>query len=235
MERALCIYLSLHSLLDFDMEYLFMAMVFILCMNNPDGKKIEIQKLSQAKAVQTGCQVLSVVLGIVCLYFFVPLTAYYYDQYALAAAWYPDYTQAQLHLLSETEDEDRAEKLADHILKKNRQATLAYDAKAMVAYIRDDYISVIDYKKQAIRTDKFSKQEYEEYAMYLLEGIEYYGENGNTKKMQTCIEELEKIPELIDTAKDSISSFGKNIKDQADLELEEEITEAIQYYGEIYG
>lgn len=230
MQRVLLIFLSLHSFVDFDMEYLFMAILFVLCMDISSGKKILLKKMQKAKEVHMLCNIFLATAGGLFLYFFIPLTAYYYENYLIATFCFPKYTQAQLHLLSETDDVEEAEKLSDCILKENKQATLAYDAKAMVAYIKDDYISMIDYKTQAIKTDKFSKQEYEEYALYLLEGIEYYTAMEKTEEAKKCREELEKIPDLVAQAENTVSPLGKAIRDQVDLTLDQEILEAIGSY-----
>jgi len=230
MKKTIFIFLCLHSLADFDMEYPFMAMLVVLCMNCQEGKEVQFRQIQEKKIFHILFNSFFAVTGAVCLYFFIPFMAYYCENYSMAASWFPYYTQAQLYILSDISDEERAEALADQILKQNKQATLAYDAKAMAAYIQDDYMKMIQYKKQAIKTDKFSKQEYEEYAAYLLEGIDYYHNTGNESKAEICIQALKEIPKLIQAAKQSVSSLGKKIRDQVDLELDSKLLQEMELY-----
>lgn len=218
----------LHGLLDFDLSYGIILCIVLLIMEDvpfygiKGEKNEEVEWNSLKRGVITG---LLAIWSILCVYISVPLLAYYNDNVKMAAMWYPFYTEAKLVLLSKEDDIDVVDSLADDIMKQNDTCALAYYAKAMVAYCENDYENVIYYQKKAIDRNYFNYEEYMNYAYMLYDGV-LYSENQQT--VQMCKEEICRIPQYLQDAKDKLSRYGTMIDDQPNLEMDDGLLEILE-------
>lgn len=223
-QKLILAVIFLHGLLDFDLSYGSFLCVMLLIMVEVPISSVQREQSSIMTWNSLKRRVTIGILAmwsIVCVYFSVPLLAYYNGDAKMAVQWYPWYTEAKLVLLSESEDVDEVEKLADEILKQNDTCALAYAAKAMVAYCEDDYTDVICYQKKAIDRNYYSYEEYNNYAYMLYDGV-IFSEKEQT--IQMCKAELYNIPQYLEDAKSRLSKLGAMIDDQPQLEVDEELT-----------
>lgn len=213
LEKLLLGVIAIHACMEFDLEHntIMMLLVLILsCREETFFNKWE-WKISPA-----WCKSLLLLVGGICLYYFIPLTLYAVGDTQRAAVCYPVYTEAQIVNLSLEEDPDEAEALADQIIRQNATVALAYDAKAQVAFLQGDADSMFQYKKEAIRRNKFDVNEYTD-ALLMLRAME---EESEQKKIKQGIKEIKKLAEK---NKAEVSVLGKRIDDQVNLELPEEL------------
>lgn len=178
----------------------------------------------------------SFLAAIFLLYLSVPLIARYQEKMNLAIQWYPWDTEAKLALLSESEEVGKVNRLADEILQQNDTCALAYYAKAMVANCNNDYKKMIQYQKESIARSYFSHESYRNYAYMLYDGLYYAAETGDEQVYAMCKKEMEKLPSYMESAKKRLGKLGKMIRDQPDLEVDEEMREIMEVQNEnIYG
>lgn len=217
----------LHGLLDFDMEYGGMAIILFLIFHEMSWQRKRPDWLRKEYRIHSvPVVVCGALLSLFCAYIAVPTIAYYCDDVELAVEAYPWYTEAQLVLLSKSQDAAEVERIADDILKRNDTCALAYQAKATVAYCEDDYEEVIKWQKEAIARDYFNYEEYLNYAYMLYEGM-VYGQDHSEKVWKACYEELMEIPDMLERAKKKVSEMGKMIDDKVELDTEEELQQIL--------
>lgn len=165
---------------------------------------------------------------LVMLYLSVPLIARYQEDMTTAIRWYPWDTEAKLALLSESEDIDRVNQLANEILQQNETCSLAYYAKAMVANCNNNYKKMIQYQKESIARNYFSHEVYLNYAYMLYDGISYATETNNGNVYAMCQKELNALPQYMHATKRMLGKLGKMITDQPDLEIDDEMQKIIE-------
>ena len=212
----------LHGLLDYDLAYSAVLCLVIVIMDDVQwtGKGAEMQFALKKTQLAAGA-VFGILLG---TYLAVPFAAEYAMAYDFAASVYPWHTEANLRRMSESEDIDEVERLAERVLKQNDTCALAYYALAYAAYWRDDYEQVISWQRQAIVRDYFNYEEYVSYAAMLYDGI-LYGSDEAVRSQ--CRAELMNIPALLEEAKGRLSALGSRILDQPELEVDERLQELL--------
>ena len=120
--------IGLHSLFDFDMQFLSMGFLFLMVLegygaeeNGKDlkprsGRNPESRRNPESKNICIGITAAMAA----SLYFMIPLAASYTGDNELAGKLYPYYTEANLTLLGSAETREEGEKLADRILRTIR-------------------------------------------------------------------------------------------------------------------
>lgn len=212
--------LFLHSMLEFDFEHTSVAFLWILVLSCTE------EKIKKEMPHWLGKTVV-VILGCICLYLAVPLCTYAMGKMEQAVSWYPPYTEARLALLSMEESPEEAEQAADIILKQNDTAFLAYDAKAQVAFLNDEFEHMMYYKKCAIARNKYNGNEYTEYLTMLNEVLLYSQEQSDEDLQEIIISEMEQLLVLIQKNEATVSYLGKKIDDKVEIALPEDIVRQI--------
>lgn len=207
----------LHSCFDFNLQFIAMFCLLLLFMDHKSGKKILVRK--QLLWVKSSI----VAAGWMCFYIGVSLALFQMEKYDHALKVYPWNTQVQVMMLTEIEDLEQADKIADSILERNEYVTLAYSIKSRSAYAKGDFGNVITYKNTLLEKAPFQYDEYEEYCYMLVNGISLYTKAGDMGSADLCKQELLAIPRKLAQAEQRISTLGKMIKDQPTTELPEDI------------
>jgi hypothetical protein len=218
--------LFLHGLLDFDLSYTVMLCILFLIL---DDVALEMGRIPGEITMKKPVFCIGACV-LICLnvYLAIPPLAEYFDNAHLASAVYSWYTETNLQLLSESEDIDEVERLANRILRQNDTCALAYYAKAYAAYCQDDYPEVIAYQRACIERDYFNYEEYLNYAMMLCDGM-YGAEDASDREL--CRQELRHITDLLAQAKQKLSALGRQIADQPELEVDEYLQGMIDEAG----
>lgn len=227
-KKWIVVVLFLHGLLDFDLSYTVMFCILLLILDDISLTKCRGRIPGGITIKKSAFRIGAGVLICVNIYLAIPPLAEYCDNAHLASTVYPWYTEANLRLLSESDDIDEVEQLADRILRQNDTCALTYYAKAYAAYCVDDYSSVITYQKACIARDYFNYEEYLNYARMLYDGM--YGAEDETER-QLCRKELQNIPDLLAKAQQKLSALGRQIADQPELEVDEYLQEMIDEAG----
>lgn len=212
LEKMLLAVILVHGCMEYDLEYSTITILLVLILSCEEetignGRKWNIN----FKIENT----ILLIIGGICLYFSVPLILYASGNTMAAVSWYPIYTDAQIANLSIEENPQKADRLANQIIKQNKTVALAYDTKAIVAYLNSDWNRMFYYKKEAIRKNKFAVSEYTQ-AIELLNAMEK--ETGESGIVQMRIKEVKSMAQKNET---SVSTLGKMIDDQVELDLNE--------------
>lgn len=224
-KRLLMFIICAHTCFDFNFQYVAIFMIFIMLLDYKDGKKYEF---SPSKIVNIS---LAITLSISFLYIGIAQALCQFRQHELSNKIYPWYTQNHVVLLTDCEDFEKIEALADIIIKNNEYVSLAYNAKARCVYMQGDFENVVKYMDKAIKTSPFTKVTYDDYCQMLLNGVYLYEEVDDDYSAQFCLEKYNKVKETLEKNDERLSSLGKMINEQPETELSEEILEYAEELG----
>ena len=216
-KKIILFLLFAHGLFDFDLAFGSILFIMLMILDDISWKTFDLSLKPLYSIVPSS---IAIFIG---LYFAVPLGAERINNHGLANQLYPLYTEAKLSLLSETDDSDVANQLADEILAQNQTCALAYYAKAMVADINEDYEEMVRYAKEAIRHDYFNIDEYSNFTLLLYDGLLY----GDTEDYLLCAKEMSNMESYMKEAMGKLSPLGKKIKDQPELQLTEDMLQIL--------
>ena len=202
--------ICLHSLFDFDMQFTALAFLLLTAADTEPGVPYRVTgRLSAGIAALT--ILFSLWLGTASFLL-------YAKRPQAALKLYPAYTAALLDLLPETEN-NRAEAAADRILRLNSSAAPAWDVKARAAFQRQADEEALAAKEEALRLSPYNLREYQEY-LALLDQIRLRRlSRGDAAGAARCRAKAEEVPALIESAEERISSLGRRIQDQPNLDI----------------
>ena len=202
--------LCAHCLLDFDTQFVSVALLLLLAMDTDLPSRKIIKK-----------QICIPLLTAVCLFsIWLGSASFlsYIGRNAAAAAVYPSYTEALAALLPETEGE-AADRLADRILRLNDCVLQAQDVKAHAAFSQGHFTEMQSRKMRAIQLARYTLEEYLDYFDLLIYSYGIYMQNGDTGSAAQCLTLMKEIPEMLDTVKSQTSPLGWKIAEWPNLDL----------------
>ena len=218
--RLILFVISAHACFDFDLQFIAVFMIFIACMDTESGKEIKINYMKCALP-------LLCVTSAFMLYMFIPQTLLAFGDIETSYKMYPFSDETKIEMLTQTEDIEDVNRIADEILEGNECVSLAYSAKSRYYYSLGDFANMMRYKDLAIEYAPFSTEEYEDYLYMLLIGVQLYGEAGDSDSAEYCKDQLLAVYDDFKNMGTRLSTLGKKIKDQPNFELSEELTECL--------
>lgn len=215
----------LHSLLDYDLQFIFMWMVLILFLDihNIKEKRISVSAKAGATVLGLVACIISFIIGLSDAFY----TAGNAER---ALEIYDGNMQARIFCLSEAEAIEEMEAQANDILDRNQHAAIAYSALARAAVSEGDVQSFIKNKLTAIKMAPYQYDEYIDYLNTLTYCADMYMESGDMKSAKTCVLRLEQIPELLKEVEKKTSALGWKIKDYPRVSLSHENLSTIEKY-----
>jgi len=221
LRNKMCILIIfLHSLMDIDMQFPVIWFALVLCLTEDTATKtIYIRKGTLSAFVAIGC---------LCVYFGAVSSLYYIGNMELCSKIYPYHTQANAVLLQQAATPVETEEYADRILKVNDASSLAWSAKARVAYANGNFERVIQYKEKAISLARYAKEEYLDYFEMLWVGYQLYTQHGDTSSAEVCRQKLLSIPEMVGEVLEATSKRAWKITDKPDLTLPDDFKQILQ-------
>lgn len=223
--------LCIHSLFDFDFQYIAIALLPVLLAEHafdapaaPKRVRAKHRK-SQGAPRQTGrlpgssVAAAAAVLIAGSMYFGAVSGAEYCKDYTAVLTLYPNHTYALMEKLKAAGSAEEVSVLSERILARNKSVSLAWSAKARVAYARGDFTTVISAKTEAISLSPYTLEEYLDFFDMLYKGYELYTENNMADSAEFCRQCLLSIPSLLEDTLIHTSSLGRRIADQPNLIL----------------
>lgn len=228
----------LHSLLDFNLQFLSIAFVLFTSVESNEKWQSEFIRVTKSgsnavkarKKERRTILISAGIIGCVSLYFGVASGLYYIKQYSPAAVLYPGYTNAWMQILMQTDEVQEMEETADRILVMNPTNPLANNARARVAYARGDFGNVINYKRMALEYYRYNLEEYTDYFNMLYVGYQLYTENGDRDSASICAEQMQEIPNMLEEVKKETDPLAYRITDKPELELPDEYMEILNMF-----
>ncbi len=219
LQRTILILIVLHSLFDFDLQFLAMDMILILCMDLGTPGTIRRKSLAYAAG---GVLLALQIYG----FFFLGLEAIGAQQAAIKL--YPGLTLAQAEWMQWSQDWEEREQLADKILSRNHYCAAAYKIKAENAAQRKDFTAMERYARQAIKRDPYNDAAYKDYIRDISLALDYYVRAGNRGKVLEFLTKAANTDELMRQAEARASALAFKIKDRPTIELPDEYNEYLK-------
>lgn len=220
-ERLIIVMILLHSLVDFNLQ--FLSIFFVLFSVIVINEKNTGEKLRKSVLV-TGV----VLISCVSLYFGLDSALYYLKQYSASAHLYPGNTNAWMQLLVTAEDTEEMDEIAEKILVMNPDNPLANNAKARVSYASGDFGKMISYKQAALKYYRYDLEEYLDYFNMLYVGYQLYIENDDPDSASICRDQLLKIPNMIEEVLNETDPLAYRIHDKPELEMPKEYKDILR-------
>lgn len=215
LKKLLLAAMGLHFIMDFDLQFIAVYMVFMLLLPWECGKEWKFGHRKVFMALSGG-------IGAVCLYFGAGSAAYYTGFRNIADFFVPSNTFLQIQQLEQAEDMETLEVQADEILQHNSFVALAWSAKARAAFSSGDITKMLEYKQKAISLSRYSPEEYEDEIYMLYTAAQLYEQSGDRESARYCMEEAVKIPDQMKEVLRSTDELAWRIRDKPELELSDE-------------
>ncbi len=224
-DKLVLLTILIHSVFDFDLQYIAVFMMLLLFMDPGAAKTIKIKS--------SPLTVYGTIAAIMCLcaYFGTVQALTRFELHDAASALYPFNTTSDIERIKETKTTAEAEEIADRILKRNSYVSLTYSVKARSAYEKGDFAKVIEYKKKCFDKAPFSHAEYWEYGTMLVNGIKLYEQAGDKDSAEYCRKELSALVLAVRGQKDRLSSLGAKIEQQPRVYFPKDLYEEMEALG----
>ncbi len=212
LRRVLLAVIGLHCLLDFDTQFVSVALLLFTAMAiEPRGRK--------ALRANGAVFAAGALLGLFALFFGAADFTSFCGKTETAAKLYPAFTSAWVELLPEAQTAEELDAAADRILKVNRSVSLAHSAKASAAFSQGRFNAAVQEKEEAIRLAKYTREEYLDYFDMLEEAYEIYAAAGEEISASFCLEKMKTIPGMLQAADAGTSRLGRMIRDLPQLDF----------------
>lgn len=219
LRRTILILITLHSLFDFDLRFLAMDMILILCMDLGEVKAIRRKGL--AGIIGTSLIALQI-------YGFLFLGMEAIGAQKAAMKLYPGLTLTQAEWMQKSQDWEERERLTDNILSRNHYCAAAYKVKAENAAEKGDFTAMERYARQAIQRDPYNAAAYRDYIEDISVALDYYARAENQGKVLEFLTKAANTDELTRQAELKASPLAFKIKDQPRIELPDEYKEYLK-------
>lgn len=221
-QRMLLTVLGIHSLLDFDFQFIAVLFLFLFCMDFQKGraKSIRIRK--------SICALAGIPLSLILLYFGASQGLQLFGMHHTALRLYPYLTTAQIGAMSECTDLGDANDYAQQIIARNTFVAEAYRVRAGYAYSQGDIRQFIEDGYTALERDPYNTDGYRDYGDKLLTVIHKGKSIHDQQLVQISEQALQKMQMLLEKTRQRTSALAWRINDQPDFSLSKELEEYIK-------
>ena len=228
LNKIILISIIIHMFLEFDLQFMIIFYILLMCLEEKTYKKIEIEKSITSYLV----------IGIVILvygYYGIACFMNYIKQDEIAINMLGDFTEAKVNVMNSTENLNTANRLADEVLEKNIYAYQAYGIKAIYYLQNNEFEKMIEMKKKEISLDKYNPQVYEDYVFCLSQVLEKYAKEQNDEEIIKYSKYVFEVENMVQDVKNKTDKITEKLQDSSKIELSEETLNYINNIKEIIG
>ena len=218
--RVILSVMFLHSLFDFDLQFIALFMLMFVFMKRDCGKSVKCDKAAPLFVIT--------LLSLASLYFSVALGLYSFGKTEAANGMYPYNTDNKIKMLMGLDESEDPGEIADSIIEQNEYVYYAYGEKARNAYKQGDFEQVIKYKNLLFDYAPLVYDEYEEYCYMLINGIALYNEAGDFDSAEICRRQLIATKKKYTENLETVSDLGYKTKDKPNEKFPDDIEEYIE-------
>lgn len=228
--RVALVVLVLHSLFDYDFQFIGMYVVLMVLLTFPKTREVKIPKLSRCVLAVV---LISVLVGsVIC-----GLSNYYYvdGDYEKAHDLYSGHTMSQVQLLARCTEMSEAIKIADDISSRNSNISLVYDIQAAYKYQQGDLEGYMQGKLHAISLNPYGYEAYLDYMSMLAISANQFIQIGDYDSAKICVKRMRDVPDMLRKLEKRTSKLGWEIQDKPYVTLPPRYEEYIyQLEGMMY-
>lgn len=215
--KLVLLVLVLHSLFDFDLEFMVMACIFVMCLPIENKQKEISARLVTGVIGAAGC---------ICFYFAVTLGADYFGNVNLSLEMYPYNTMARKELLSM--ESDVSYQAAERIIEENGMIADAWEVRLQQAVDDNNYEAALDAESQMLKCAGYDLYYYNQAVLCLSHVLDTALRSGELENGQLILTEIQNIPDKIDQLKKRTSDRAWKLYEKPSFELDENIQNYIQ-------
>lgn len=219
--RLILVFLLLHVLFDFDLQYGLLFCILLMCADTDGAKVWKIKK-----ADVYGISIAGMVVG---AYFAIALGSSFAGNQQLATAMYPGNTFAWEEQMNEEQDAKAAEK----IIQKNGMLASAYECEAVSWIPSGDYEKAADAVSEMLQRAGYQSDYYNQAVYELSYCLQAAVEANDMESAQDILNEIQSVPDLIKAKEKQATTFAWRINDSPKIELEESISKYIENLKDI--
>lgn len=223
-KRLLLLVTMVHCMVDFDLEFISMWFVILLCLDIYYGKEVNIA----AGGSKAWYKILAGFAAVLSLYIGIGMIPKYMGNWELTAVLVPFDSENKQELLRKTEDSKKAEEMAIELLKQNCYITEAYDVLAVTSYQKGEYRKMAVYKEQSVNLQKYDMQVYERYVILLSQAVEQAEVEGDMDTAVWLLQKAAKVTEKLQKVERETDELAYEIKDVPSFQLNEQVEKYIQ-------
>jgi len=217
-DKVLMLIILGHSLIDFNME--FLAITLVLFMTLRFDKQIQIKESLKLRSS-------IIIVGIIYLFFASITTLNACGNYNLANSIFP-YSIALNNELSTAKDFTQQVKISEKLYAKNKYFLNASIVLSKKEQALGNYKKAHNYEEWVMKNKKYTMLNYIEYVQFLESAINYCYVNNDLEGMNTYINKLLNVPNIIQDVKDTSDSLAFKIAHKPRLDMPKEMIEYIE-------
>ena len=218
----LCL-IMVHSLFDFDLQFISIFFILLLCMDIYDGKKSKFISLDYkvlGNAFIVICSILSLYVGSA-------LSLQYINKTDLSIKILPFYTEAKITKLSNAKTVKEAVPVAESIEKSNTNIAMVYDIYALNEMEHKNFDQMIEFKEQSLDLQKYNMEAYDTYVQMLYVCVDYY--QGDSASQYKYVEKIREVPKTLKKLKKETDGLAFKIHDKPSFKLSKKSRKIIHY------
>ena len=200
LQKLVMTAIMLHSLFDYDLQFISILFVLLLCFDYPNVEEKEIDSKLIPTVIVSVFAVLYVVIG---------LSAFcnYMGDHQKSVYYYKN-TPSLIILMQSTNDKQSAYVIAQEILKRNDSVYEPNNVMANIYSADNKYGKAIKQMELVIEKDPRTMQHYRDYIDLLVKANKYYEERGETEKSQNCKNKIASVDDMIMELKENTATRG---------------------------
>lgn len=220
-KRIILAVIVLHSLFDFDLQYLFMFCLLIMCLDTESDRKICIDKIC-ALTIPTAAALASV-------YFMAALFFEYEGSAKVSLALYPYNTFALETEMYSHDSKGDAEK----VIRLNGMLPSAYEQAVSEKIDEWEYEQAEKYLSKMVKYAGYDSYYYNQAVYYYSMCLEQAVRQNDMENAKTILEDIKNVPNIIKEKEQSASKFAYRINDKPKIELQDDIEDYIEKMSQI--
>lgn len=215
--KLIMLVLGLHSLFDFDLEFMVMACIFVMCLPDEGEQKAVSAKWVSGIIGTVGC---------IFVYFAIALGSDYCGNVNLSLAMYPYNTMARKELLSM--ENGISYQAADRIIEENGMIASAWEIKLQHAVEDNNCEMALNAENQMLKCAGYDLYYYNQAVLCLSHILDTTLRSGDLENGQLILSEIQSIPDKIELLKKRTSDRAWKLYEKPSFELDENIQNYIQ-------
>lgn len=220
-KRLILAIIVLHSLFDFDLQYLFMFCLLIMCLDTESDRKICIDKICEL--------IIPTVAAIASAYFATALFFEYEGSTKVSLALYPYNTFALETEMYSHDGKGDAEK----VIRLNGMLPSAYEQAVSEKIDEWEYEQAEKYLSKMIKYAGYDSYYYNQAVYYYSMCLEQAVRQNDMENAKTILEDIKNVPNIIKEKEQSASKFAYRINDKPKIELQDDIEDYIEKMSQI--
>lgn len=220
--RLAMVMLAVHTLLDYDFQFISMGMIALLFF---EENKCKVCKIGTSQKVMS--TMVGVVLIAVLSCAMLSDVFYLMKDYKKSVRFYQGYTMSWIEQLNEAQNQKEISRYAKKIMKYNSHSANAYDALALLDFSKGDTEGYIKYKLKSISLAKYDLNGYLEYMDTLFLAGTMYLDSDDYASANICYKRLKSVPDMLDKVDKKTDELAWMIKDTPNLICPEGYTRMI--------